>query len=119
MQSRPSGEAPDSRATGSFTRKEPWTATYFDNLKLFSVQLACAGGSSAIAKTAVAPLERVKVPHSGGAGHDRRCKHASACNVSALDVLFHLTSVPASSAAHTDVCTASLRARAAALEQRR
>ena len=54
MQSRTSNNSP------TFTRKEPWTATYFDNLKLFSVQLACAGGSSAIAKTAVAPLERVK-----------------------------------------------------------
>ena len=54
MQGRTSNNSP------TFTRNEPWTATYFDNLKLFSVQLACAGGSSAIAKTAVAPLERVK-----------------------------------------------------------
>jgi len=32
-----------------------------DNIQGFLIQLACAGGSGAIAKTAVAPLERVKV----------------------------------------------------------
>lgn len=40
---------------------EPWAATVWDTLKLFSLQLGTLGGSSAIAKTAVAPLERVKV----------------------------------------------------------
>ena len=46
---------------GGRTYKEPWTATIWDHLGLFSLQLASAGGSGAIAKTAVAPLERVKV----------------------------------------------------------
>jgi len=32
-----------------------------DQARLFSVQLLCAGGSGAIAKTSVAPLERVKI----------------------------------------------------------
>lgn len=32
-----------------------------DNIQGYLIQLACAGGSGAIAKTAVAPLERVKV----------------------------------------------------------
>lgn len=46
--------------------KEPWTSLAIDNLRGFSVQLACAGGSGAIAKTVVAPLERVKVSTSSG-----------------------------------------------------
>lgn len=41
--------------------KEPWTASLWDSMQRFSVQLASAGGSGALAKTAVAPLERVKV----------------------------------------------------------
>ncbi|CAL8463599.1 g3133 [Coccomyxa elongata] len=41
--------------------KEPWTASLWDGLQRFSVQLASAGGSGALAKTAVAPLERVKI----------------------------------------------------------
>ena len=45
--------------------KEPWTASLWDGLQRFSVQLASAGGSGALAKTAFAPLERVKVcPYS-------------------------------------------------------
>ena len=41
--------------------KEPWTTTVWDSLRLYSAQLATAGGSAAIAKTAVYPLERIKV----------------------------------------------------------
>jgi hypothetical protein len=41
--------------------RQPWTATIWDYLTEFSVQLAVTGGSGAIAKTTVAPLERVKV----------------------------------------------------------
>ena len=41
--------------------KEPWTATVWDQLNQFSLQLAVVGGSGALAKTAMAPLERVKV----------------------------------------------------------
>lgn len=41
--------------------KEPWTVLALDNIQGYLIQLACAGGSGAIAKTAVAPLERVKV----------------------------------------------------------
>ncbi|KAF8055733.1 cation/proton exchanger 4 [Scenedesmus sp. PABB004] len=48
-------------APHSYRMREPWTALALDNLRGFSVQLACAGGSGAIAKTAVAPLERVKI----------------------------------------------------------
>lgn len=51
----------DSRPQANFRFKEPWTSLALDNLRGFSIQLACAGGSGAIAKTAVAPLERVKV----------------------------------------------------------
>lgn len=38
-----------------------WTTRAFDTAKLFSMQLITVGGSGAVAKTAVAPLERVKV----------------------------------------------------------
>jgi hypothetical protein len=48
-------------AAPTYRFKEPWTATLVDNLRSFGIQLVCAGGSGAIAKTAVAPLERVKV----------------------------------------------------------
>ncbi|GFR50815.1 hypothetical protein Agub_g13090, partial [Astrephomene gubernaculifera] len=41
--------------------KEHWTAALSDQLRLFGVQLICTGGSSAIAKTVVAPLERIKI----------------------------------------------------------
>jgi hypothetical protein len=41
--------------------REPWTVLAMDNIQGFLIQLACAGGSGAIAKTAVAPLERAKV----------------------------------------------------------
>ncbi|PNW78500.1 hypothetical protein CHLRE_09g394800v5 [Chlamydomonas reinhardtii] len=41
--------------------KENWTAALSDQLRLFSVQLICSGGSSAVAKTMVAPLERIKI----------------------------------------------------------
>ena len=48
-------------AAPTYRFKEPWTATLVDNVRSFGIQLVCAGGSGAIAKTAVAPLERVKV----------------------------------------------------------
>lgn len=41
--------------------KVHWGATLTDNLRLFAVQLACTGGAGAAARTAVAPLERVKL----------------------------------------------------------
>lgn len=41
-----------------------------DNIRGFLIQLACAGGSGAIAKTAVAPLERVKVSCSSRFGKE-------------------------------------------------
>lgn len=41
--------------------QESWAAAFLDNARQFSVQLVCAGGSGAMAKTAVAPLERAKV----------------------------------------------------------
>jgi len=40
---------------------EPLPSKLLEQGKLFMVQLACAGGSGALAKTAVAPLERVKI----------------------------------------------------------
>ncbi|KAF5835356.1 mitochondrial carrier [Dunaliella salina] len=40
---------------------EPLPSKLLEQGKLFLVQLACAGGSGALAKTAVAPLERVKI----------------------------------------------------------
>lgn len=50
--------------------KQPWTASLYDQLRLFSVQLLCSGGSGALAKTAVAPLERIKASRGGGPGCD-------------------------------------------------
>lgn len=41
--------------------KEHWTSSLGDHLKSFTVQLCSAGGSGALAKTVVAPLERVKI----------------------------------------------------------
>lgn len=53
------------------TYKEPWTATFWDNLKVYSRQLATAGGAAAIAKTTVAPLERIKVCNRGSSSCHR------------------------------------------------
>ena len=55
------GFAPGADPRTNYRFKEPWTVLALDNLRGFALQLACAGGSGAIAKTAVAPLERVKV----------------------------------------------------------
>lgn len=54
----------DTNPQANYRFKEPWTSLVVDNVRGFSVQLACAGGSGAIAKTAVAPLERVKVSYN-------------------------------------------------------
>uniref|UniRef100_A0A383VTZ2 ADP,ATP carrier protein n=1 Tax=Tetradesmus obliquus TaxID=3088 RepID=A0A383VTZ2_TETOB len=51
----------DNNPHTNYRHQEPWTALALDNLHGFAIQLACAGGSGAIAKTAVAPLERVKI----------------------------------------------------------
>ena len=40
--------------------KEPWTASAFEHFYRFSLDLASTGASAAIAKTAIAPLERAK-----------------------------------------------------------
>lgn len=44
-----------------YAYKEPWNVTAWDNVRMFGVQLLYTGGSGAIAKTAVAPLERIKL----------------------------------------------------------
>ncbi len=44
--------------------REPWSATLLDQAKLFASHLLCVAGSGALAKTAVAPLERIKVRRS-------------------------------------------------------
>lgn len=41
--------------------EDRWEASAIETMRLFTIQLLCAGGSGAIAKTAVAPLERVKI----------------------------------------------------------
>ena len=41
--------------------QETWSAGAFDSLRLFSLHLTAIGGSGAAARTAVAPLERIKV----------------------------------------------------------
>ena len=51
--------------------KEPWTASAFEHFYRFSLDLASTGASAAIAKTAIAPLERAKAsprisPHCEG-----------------------------------------------------
>ncbi|KIY92022.1 hypothetical protein MNEG_15940, partial [Monoraphidium neglectum] len=43
-----------------WNQQDAWAAALFDNARQFGVQLVCAGGSGAIAKTMVAPLERAK-----------------------------------------------------------
>lgn len=48
----------------SYKFKQHWGPAFLDNMWRFSIQLVCAGGSGALAKTAVAPLERVKVSTS-------------------------------------------------------
>ena len=40
--------------------KEPWTASAFEHFYRFSLDLASTGASAAIAKTAIAPMERAK-----------------------------------------------------------
>lgn len=60
----------ESTPPSSYRFKQHWGPAFLDTLWSFSIQLVCAGGSGAIAKTAVAPLERVKV--RGRAGR-RRC----------------------------------------------
>lgn len=57
-ESRPSGDA-ERLIPPSF--KSTWLATLRDNLKVYSEHLATAGGAAAVAKTTVAPLERIKV----------------------------------------------------------
>jgi hypothetical protein len=70
------GPPPSARPPGKpLVFKEHWTAALSDQLRLFTVQLVCSGGSSAIAKTVVAPLERIKVcsveAHVHGRAHGR------------------------------------------------
>lgn len=54
--------------------KEPWTVLALDNIQGFLIQLACGGGAGAIAKTAVAPLERVKVSMAAAALSISSCR---------------------------------------------
>ena len=49
------------RHGGLPSANEPWTAIVGDAMRLFSLHALCLGGSGALAKTAVAPLERIKV----------------------------------------------------------
>ena len=46
------------------TYQESWSATTWDTLRIYSMHLVTAGGSGAAARTALAPLERVKVHRS-------------------------------------------------------
>lgn len=48
--------------------EDSWEVSALETARLFTVQLLCAGGSGAIAKTAVAPLERVKVGRDAWGG---------------------------------------------------
>lgn len=48
-------------ALNAVWNQESWAVNFLENTRQFGVQLICAGGSGAIAKTAVAPLERAKV----------------------------------------------------------
>jgi hypothetical protein len=48
-------------SSNTYKYQDTWRATMLDSLWLFTLQLLSAGGSGAIAKTAVAPLERAKV----------------------------------------------------------
>ena len=43
------------------TIQEPWSASAWDGLRLFSLHLTAIGGSGAAARTVLAPLERIKV----------------------------------------------------------
>ena len=51
----------ESTPPSSIRFKSHWGPEFLDTAWRFSIQLTCAGGSGALAKTAVAPLERVKV----------------------------------------------------------
>lgn len=46
------------------SEEDPWTATVWDNLRVYAQQLSTVGGAAAIAKTTVAPLERIKVSNT-------------------------------------------------------
>ncbi len=52
---------PASSSGSGVLYEDTWEVSALETARLFTVQLMCAGGSGAIAKTAVAPLERVKV----------------------------------------------------------
>ena len=54
--------SPVSQPFAAATFQEPWSASAWDNLRLFSLHLVAIGGSGALARTALAPLERIKVP---------------------------------------------------------
>ena len=45
----------------SYKEGFPWTASLFEHFYRFSLDLASTGASAAIAKTAIAPLDRAKV----------------------------------------------------------
>lgn len=53
--------SPVSQPFAAATFQEPWSASAWDNLRLFSLHLVAIGGSGALARTALAPLERIKV----------------------------------------------------------
>lgn len=52
---------PVSQPFAAATFQEPWSASAWDSLRLFSLHLVAIGGSGALARTALAPLERIKV----------------------------------------------------------
>ena len=54
--------SPVSQPFAAATFQEPWSASAWDSLRLFSLHLVAIGGSGALARTALAPLERIKVP---------------------------------------------------------
>lgn len=55
------GAVPASESYAEYLYRDPWAARALYNLHGFSVQLLINGGSGAIARTAVAPLERAKI----------------------------------------------------------
>lgn len=71
----PPREPHRSYKTGQAMYQDAWEASALETMRQLTITLLCAGGSGALAKTAVAPLERVKVQHASYGQHAHAHAH--------------------------------------------